>query len=170
MENRGQCYAADAQRNWWFLFGLTISSLASGHEENTKVASPCLGALAGKLGDMMLLSIISVLRHTLYRSESDIRLGACVDLTEVIGFSSKEKNIKVSWNYSRGCVRYLVRRSRGCSKYSCFLFQSLHTLVANKVFDEVVPVSLVAMKNGAKDKHKRARAITGVINILKIRS
>ena len=42
------------------LVGQIITSLVSGHEENTQVVGRCLGDVVGKLGDMVLPIIICI--------------------------------------------------------------------------------------------------------------
>jgi len=152
------------------LVGQIIASLASGHEENTQVAARCLGDVVGKLGDMVLPIIIPVLRDALYRGNANIRLGACVGLTEVIGCSSKEQIIKYLEILVKVVQDALCDEVEAVQTMAASCFQSLYTVVGSRAFDLVVPALLAAMENGADDELARSRAITGLTGILQIRS
>ena len=87
-------------------------------------------------GDMVLPNIIPVLRDALYQGETNIRLGACVGLTELIGCSSKEQIIKYLEILVKVVQDALCDEVEAVQTMAASCFQSLHNMVDSRAFDE----------------------------------
>lgn len=155
------------------LVGQIVTALASGHPDHTQVAGRCLGDIVSKLGDTVLPEIIPVLRDALHRGDVHTRLGACVGLNEVIICSSKEqidKYLKILVKAVQDALCDSLDEVRNMAA-SCF--QSLYSMVGNKILDEVVPALFVGMDSTDDDDDddtNRTKSINGLTSILKIRS
>ena len=146
-----------------------IDNLASGHHDRTVSAAQCLGDIVTRLSDSVLPQIIPVLRDTLKTGDDKTKLGVCVGLNEVIKCSSKEqisKYIEIIVKLVQDAISVDNDDVRAMAASS---FQSLHTIVGSRAFDEVVPSLMVALEYD-EDETSRARALNGLTGILAVRS
>lgn len=147
-----------------------IANLASGHEERTEVAGRCLGDVVSKLGDSVLPQIIPVLRNALYDGDTDTKRGVCVGLTEVINRSTKDQIIKFIEIIVKVVQDALSDDDEVVRQMAAASFQSLHSLVGSRAFDEVVPSLMVSLEVSENDEVTRTKALNGLTGILSIRS
>lgn len=152
------------------LVSRVISDLASGNEDKTVMAGRCLGDVVSKLGDSVLPQIIPVLRSTLYKGDEHTKQGVCVGLTEVIRCSTKDQILRFIEILVKVIQDALCDESEAVRKVAATSFQSLHTVVGNRAFDEVVPSLMVALERGEKDEVAHSRALNGLTGILSVRS
>lgn len=147
-----------------------IDDLASGDEEKTAVAGRCLGDVVTKLGDSVLPQIIPVLRNALYDGDEHTKRGVCVGLTEVIKCSTKDQILRFIEIIVKVVQDALSDDDGNVRRMAATSFQSLHSVVGNRAFDEVVPSLMVALEDRNADEHFRARALNGLTGILTVRS
>lgn len=71
------------------MMGMIIRSLSSPSVERRQVAARTLGELVRKLGESVLSEIIPILKDGLESTDSDMRQGVCIGLSEIMGTAGK---------------------------------------------------------------------------------
>lgn len=150
------------------LVAKVIDDLASGNEMKTVVAGRCLGDVVSKLGESVLPQIIPVLRNALYDGDEHTKRGVCVGLSDVIQCSTKEQILRFIEIVSKVVQDALCDDSESVRKMAAASFQSLHNVVGNRAFDEIVPSLMVALERS--DNKAKFKALHGLTGILTVRS
>lgn len=148
------------------LMDTLISSLAAASSERRQVAARALGELVRKLGERFLPSIIPSLSKGLKDSDTCIRQGVCIGLSEVMASAGKHQLMTYMDELIPTIRTALCDSTPEVREYAAAAFSTLYKSAGMQAIDEIVPTLLHALE----DDDTSDTALDGLKQILSVRA